>query len=203
MDGIDLRGFSRLLLVCGHLAGFGLAAISVAFGDYAIFSGKQVNKALLQRAASGATLALLLLWATGVALIGMDFGFDVSVIFSNNKLLAKVTVVTVLTVNGLALHWFAFPRLLRHHDNCKVVALVATLLGVLSAATWVFAAFLGVVKPQVLPLSYSGFMLLYGLAVGAAGLVALVSVWSKLQRRLGENRSGENLSVQNLSVQNL
>ena len=86
--------------------------------------------------------------------------------------------------DGLALHWFALPHLLPHQVDGKVVRLAATLLGVISAAAWDFAAFLGVAKPQVLPLSYSGFMLRYGLAVGAAGRVALVSVWSKWQRRM-------------------
>ncbi len=188
LAGLDLAGIARMLLVFWHLIGLGLAAVSVAFGDYAIFSGKRIDKALLRRSAGGATLALLLLWATGLGLVGLDTGFDLGAIVRNPKLLAKLSVVIALTLNGLGLHWYAFPRLLRRHEDNRWVALLATMLGVLSAVTWLYAGFLGVVKPAVLPLQYSGFMALYALAVGVAWLIALVSVWRKLQRRIDLNR---------------
>jgi hypothetical protein len=66
---------------------------------------------MLGKAASVATLALVVLWITGLAVIGMDTGFDTELLATKPKLLAKLSVVTVLTVNSLALHLLAFPRM--------------------------------------------------------------------------------------------
>ena len=65
------------------------------------------------KAAAVATIALVVLWITGLAVIGMDTGFDTGLLATKPKLLAKLTVVAVLTVNSLGLHLLAFPRMAR------------------------------------------------------------------------------------------
>ena len=64
-----------------------------------------------------ATIALVVLWITGLAVIGMDTGFDTGLLATKPKLLAKLTVVAVLTVNSLGLHLLAFLRMAAPQAN--------------------------------------------------------------------------------------
>ncbi len=181
---LDTLVAARLGLVFAHLLAFASAAAAIAFGDFALFARRRIDAALLARAARVVAWSLAALWATGLALTWIDTGFAPAALASRPKLLAKLSVVTLLTLNGVALHRFAFPRLTgrRIADRAELRAIV--LLGGMSAATWLFAAFLGVARPLAGVLGYGGFMVMYGLVLGVGCAAALRVVRPRLARRL-------------------
>lgn len=85
-----------------------------------------------------------------------------------------------LTLNGWALHALVFARLARDGASIPIDARLAlpAALGALSSASWVYAAFVGVARLVSPWLSFSGFMLLYGVVVSAALLAAAMFVRS-------------------------
>lgn len=185
MDVLDPKAVLRMALILAHLLAFAVAVAGTAFGDFAIFARRRVDAALLHRATQVVTAALAVLWLTGLVVMGLDTGFVVDDLLQRPKLLAKLTVVVVLTLNGVALHRHAFSRLVRSHDDPQGAALLPTVLGGVSAASWLFAAFVGVGKAVTPLLGYGGFMLLYLATVLAAVAVALALVRPRLASRLG------------------
>lgn len=186
MELLDPSTLLRLLALYAHvLACFGAAA-AIVLGDVAIFVPRRVDAVLLSKASHWVTIALLLLWLSGLLLVGIDTGFEPAVIARKPKLLAKLTVVLVLSLNGLALHRWVFPRLAAVHTQPERAACLPSLLGGLGAASWLFAAFLGIAKPLAPVLGYAGFMLMYAgallLAMGIALTLLRPRLSSQLQR---------------------
>jgi len=103
----------------------------------------------LQRAAKTISLALIVLWVTGLVLVTIGRYNDPDYLM-NQKLWAKFAVVAVLTANGAVLHHFSFPRVtsstgivgLRMLEQIVVVSTGAT-----STVSWLFACYLGVARP--------------------------------------------------------
>lgn len=181
--GLDLPAVARAALIYAHLLAFATAAVAIAFGEFAIFAQRQVNAHLLKKSSHVVSLALAALWVTGTVVIWLDTRFDLNTIAGNGKLLTKLTVVAILTVNGLLLHWLAFPRITGVQPaTCRAATLPAALGGV-SAATWFYAAFIGVAKPLA-PLGYTGLMALYFIELTVAMGIAWVFVRPRLACRI-------------------
>lgn len=180
----DPTAMLRMLLVYAHLLAMIGAGVGIAFGDYAIFARRRLDAALLRLATRSVTLALLALWVTGLAIIGIDTGYQWSVLTSQPKLLAKLTVVIALTANGAALHHIVFHRLLDRRRQPPGSQTLSAMLGAISLVTWLFAIFVGLAGPASGLLGYSGFMVLYvtGLAVGVTASLWLIR--PRLGRRL-------------------
>lgn len=181
METPDFMTIARMLAIYLHVLALAIAAVAVAFGDFAIFARERIDMGMLGKAAAVATIALVVLWITGLAVIGMDTGFDTGLLATKPKL----TVVAVLTVNSLGLHLLAFPRMAAPQANPGQAALLPVIFGAISATSWLYAAFVGVAKPVAATLGYMGFM---GLFVGLmlAGIVfALLTVRPRLAARLG------------------
>lgn len=181
---IDPIATSRMFLVYLHLLAIAGAAVAVAFGDYAIFAREHIDNAMLRKAAIFATLALGVLWVTGLSIIVLDLGVDLDALAAKPKLLAKLTVVSVLTINSLALHFQAFPSFATPHADTMKAATMPAIFGAISAASWIFAAFIGVAKPLASALGYGGFMALYAAVLGGAIVVAMMIVRPRLASRL-------------------
>ena len=64
----------------------------------------------LKRAATIISLALIVLWISGLTLVLIGYLDNPQEYLMNQKLWAKFTVVGILTLNGIALHHFSFPR---------------------------------------------------------------------------------------------
>jgi len=177
----------RMFLVLGHLLALMGAAVGVAFGDYALLGRRHIHHPLLEKASHGVALALGGLWLTGLGLIWVDTRFDMALLWSKPKLLAKLTVVLLLTANGLLLHAKVLPALrLRLADRraLQQTALLATRAGAISAACWAFGVFLGVARPLAPILGYAGFMSLFALTIVGALLVSRRAVYPELFTRL-------------------
>ena len=173
----------RASLIFLHLLIFAAAAGFILLGDIALFGWRRINGTLLRLSARWVSVCLLGLWLSGAAVVGLDTSFDLGRIAHNDKLLAKLTVVSILTLNGILLHRFAFPCLVAPLPADVPSVWVPALLGGISASTWVYAAFIGVAKPFA-ALGYSGLMALYGLLVSIALAVAMIYIRPRLARQL-------------------
>lgn len=183
VQGFEVRELIRMLLILGHVLAVAAAAVGIAFGDYAIFARPRIEAALLHKAGTAVTAALLVLWCTGLAVIWIDTAFEWTVLVAKPKLLAKMTVVTLLTLNGLALHQVVFKRMDGRTVASPLSAHVAAALGGVSVVTWLYAAFLGLAKPFAPLLGYSGFMCLYFAALASGIAVALYLIEPLLSAR--------------------
>lgn len=96
------------------------------------------------------------------------------------KLLAKLTVVVVLSVNGYYLHTRFFERLGERVPRFRRTVNLTALMAALSGASWMFAAFLGLAKPLGKLFTYSDFMTLYSTILLLALGFVLVMVRPRL-----------------------
>lgn len=184
MDHLDVSDVTRMGLILAHLVTFALAVAGIAFGDVAIFRNRRIDTGLLQTSAKLVTGALIMLWITGIAIIGIDTAFDPAVVVARPKLMAKLTIVVLLSLNGALMHHFAFPRFSIPQKDRHVAALMPAVLGAVSVSTWLFAAFVGVGKAVASVLGYIGFMTLYAFVVSLAVAISLVWIRPRLTRQL-------------------
>ena len=170
----DIPALTRSLLIFLHLVALALAAVAIAFGDYAIFRGQDIDHALLEKSGRSVAYTLLTLWATGLGILALDarIGGFASIVESP-KLLAKLSVVAALTANGWLLHRFALKSIGRPSDNPWADARLAAILGAVSAVSWSYALFLGVAKAWSPLLGYGGFLGGYAFALAAGAAVSL------------------------------
>ena len=132
----------------------------------------------------GRTIARLLglLWLTGAALILLDLGLDWAALIAKPKLAAKLTVVSLLTANGLLLHWVVFPMLTKPQRSPGFASSVCAVVGSVSSVTWLFASFVGVARLIAPAMTYTGFLTLYGLSLAAGLVVSLAFVRPHIER---------------------
>ena len=185
METIDPIAIARMLLIYVHVLAIAAAAAAVAFGDFAIFARQRIDKTMLETASWFASIALAALWISGLTVIIMDIGFDLEQLAGKPKLLAKLTVVMVLTANSLALHWVAFPRFYLPQADALRAATLPAVFGAVSATSWIYAAFVGIAKPLAEVFGYSGFIGLFALLLLGAISLALITVRPCLARRMG------------------
>lgn len=166
----------RVLLVASHVVAVAIAVGLVFWQDLALLTSRRLNSMQFQLASTRITRALIVLWLTGLIIIGLDTGFDIGVLAARPKIQAKVLVVTLLSLNGWALHRIAFPALMGMQTKLAGAPAVIAVLGAISTISWAYAIFLGVARPLTLVqlLGFRGFIGLYiALLVGGI-LVALL-----------------------------
>lgn len=144
---ISTSDWLRISLIFCHLIACAFAISAVLRTDIDIILGK-LSRDDIGRAASGITNLLMVLWASGLAIIYIDTGFSPEILTAKSKLLLKLLCVATLTLNGMVLHHMSFPILTRAAGNITLkesVLLVVT--GALSTSHWMLAAFVGLSKP--------------------------------------------------------
>jgi hypothetical protein len=173
---------ARQLLLFGHTLAFAFAIAAVFREDVALLRARRVDAAKLE--AAGRTIARLLglLWLTGAALIVLDIGLDWSALAHKPKLAAKLTVVSLLTANGLLLHWVVFPLLTKPQRSPGFASAACAVVGAVSSVTWLFASFVGVARLIAPAMTYGGFLGLYGLSLAAGLVVSLAFVRPHIER---------------------
>ncbi|MGH8665976.1 MAG: hypothetical protein ACREUX_17080 [Burkholderiales bacterium] len=174
----------RLLLLFIHVMAFALALGCVLREDTKLLSSRPIDPESLRSAARLVRFTLIVLWASGTALLVLDTDGVLSRIADNPKMLAKLTVVCVLTVNGAALHWLAFPALLGETRHGGYGAAIASVLGAISAASWLSATLLGIVRAHAKGFDYADFMLGYAGMAAIALAFALLFVRPRVVRKL-------------------
>ncbi|MDQ8023760.1 MAG: hypothetical protein REI94_18110 [Moraxellaceae bacterium] len=180
---MEIAALFKLLLLFVHLLAFAVAAGYVMREDVRFLRSGEIQLEALAETAYVAVRALALLWVTGVVMILIDTSGDLSLLASKPKLLAKLTVVSLLTINGVLLHKLAFPTLEGTAERPLSAAMTAV-VGAVSAVSWMYAAFVGIAKPLAPVLGYSGFIGLYLLALGVGVGVALTVLRPRIERVL-------------------
>jgi hypothetical protein len=129
----------------------------------------------LQRSGGIMFVALAVLWITGLGLVVQGY-LTTPAYLMNQKLWAKFTVVSILTLNGLFLHYYSFPRLVSARGFIgqglsEQLAVLVT--AVVSVVSWLYACYLGIARPWNNVASFAYVMTIYAGCLGCALLVAL------------------------------
>lgn len=163
-----------------HLTGFALGAGGALLLD--LFTAWRLRDAgrltadevrLCRAGARAVGAGLALLWLSGIAFLVL-YAANQPQALDNPKLWAKITVVSVLTVNGMFLHRRVFASMEEGRGWTPQGDLLRrySILVAVSVASWVTATLLGTVKELNGVAPYATLLGLYGLAIAAA--VALV-----------------------------
>lgn len=180
----------KTLLVYAHLISACVAIGILLMQDIALakWQGRPMDEesnSLLKRNAGIVTYALAILWVTGLAIVVLG-QLDNPAYLMNQKLWAKFTVVSVLTINGLFLHFYSFPRLasaggfIGNKTSHQIFVLITA---VISLVSWLYACYLGIARPWNNVASYEYVMSIYGLMIGGVALGAL-AVWGEMRGRV-------------------
>ncbi len=184
------------VLVLSHILALALGLGSALLADWIVLR-KLAFGTVSQKAAgqlidlSHAVCAgLVLIWITG-ALLVTDNALNTPASVVNQKLWAKLAIVTALTLNAVLLHRIVMPMVKRRvgqplfETAFDRLAMASTLLGAVSVVSWVFSAYLGVARElngreNLVPIlaSYFGALLL-------TWALAVILLWSMQQRRAG------------------
>ena len=170
----------KTLIVYAHLLAACVAIGILLMQDLAL--AKTLGKALpaaaikeLKKSASIMFIALIALWVSGLALVFVGYLENPAQYLMNEKLWAKFTVVSVLTLNGVALHYFSFPRITRPRGFLSVPGfeqILVVLTGAVSTVSWLFACYLGIARPWSYTVEYSFIMFIYSGLLICAIIVA-------------------------------
>lgn len=129
--------------------------------------------------------ALIALWITGAAIVGMDWWIKGWEYFSNPKLQAKIAIVCLLTLNGMVLHKYVLPAMEKAGSLLKLTFSQSTLAlftGAVSGVSWLYAAMLGVGRPLAWKYSLVELTAAYPLfIVGGFFSMALLTARAKSQ----------------------
>lgn len=130
-------------------------------------------------------VALVALWISGIAVVGIDYldkGMDY---FLNPKLQAKVIIVLLLSYNGVLLHRLVLPALQKAGSLLDLglsARLLALFCGALSAVSWMYAAMLGVGRPLAWKYSLSELLLAYPVLI-VLGFLAMLVLTQRAKRQ--------------------
>ncbi len=184
--------FTRMGLVYAHLiaccAAIGLILMSDIAMVRQLISGdprERMDPKHLQELQNTVAMALAALWATGVAIIALDSSFKGWEYFANPKLQAKITVVCLLTLNGVLLHHRVLPLMMKAGSLLNLSfsqRSFAVFAGAVSGVSWFYAALLGVGRPLNWKYSLAEILAAYP-ALIAGGFVGLMMLLAWAQYR--------------------
>ena len=127
--------------------------------------------------------ALLALWITGLAVVGLDVWNTGANVLANPKLQAKFTVVLLLTVNGLALERFVLPAMKKAGALMRLTftnRMLAVFVGAVSGVSWFYAAALGIGRPLNWQFTLTEIMAAWPVLVaGGFFLMVTLTAWAQ------------------------
>ncbi len=158
----------KTLIVYAHLLAACIAIGILLMQELAL--AKTRGKALssvaikdLTKAADIMFMALVVLWISGLALVLLGYLENPAQYLMNEKLWAKFTVVSVLTLNGIARGFLSVPGFEQ---------ILVALTGAISSVSWLFACYLGIARPWNYTVDYSYVMFIYVGLITCAFIVA-------------------------------
>ncbi len=170
----------KTLIVYAHLLAACVAVGILLIQDLALAKSK--GSALsataikdLTKSAEIMFIALVVLWISGLTLVLLGYLENPQQYLMNEKLWAKFTVVSVLTLNGIALHYFSFPRVTSRKGLLGLPTfeqILVALTGALSSVSWLFACYLGIARNWNYTVDYSFVMFIYSGLLVIAFIVA-------------------------------
>ena len=179
--GMEVTVIVRQVFLYGHIIAFALALATIIKEDVRLLRAKRFDSASLHATAKLVKWLLLALWVTGVPMLVMDIGTDVSRLLANPKLLAKLIVVGALTANGFMLHFVAFPLITGRVQNLNKAVTVAATLGAVSTTSWFYASFVAVSRIVAPYFTVYDFVVLYVLALAVAVSFAILFVRNRFE----------------------
>ena len=194
--------FTRMGLVYAHLiaccAAIGLILMSDIAMVKQLISGdpyERIDPKHLLDLQNTVALALVGLWVTGVGIIALDASFKGWEYFANPKLQAKITVVCLLTLNGVMLHHRVLPLMMKAGTLLNMSfsqRSFAVFAGAVSAVSWFYAAMLGVGRPLNWKYSLGEILGAYPALIACGfATVMLLLAWAQY-RASAEYRAFEN-----------
>ena len=170
----------KTFIVYAHLLSACVAVGILLIQDLALAKskGNPLSNSAIKELTSSAEImfmALIALWISGLSLVLVGYLDNPQQYLMNPKLWAKFTVVALLTLNGIALHYFSFPRVISRKGLLGLPTfeqVLVTLTGALSSASWLFACYLGIARNWNHTVSYSFVMFIYSGLVICAFIVA-------------------------------
>lgn len=166
----------KTLLVYAHLLAACVSVGILLLQDLALTKsrGQALSESAVKDLTKSAEImfaALVALWISGLALVVLGYLENPQQYLMNEKLWAKFTVVSVLTLNGIVLHYFSFPRVTSRRGLLglpSIEQILVAITGAISSTSWLFACFLGIARPWNYTVSYSFVMFIYlGLLIAA------------------------------------
>ena len=206
---MEITVIARQVLLYGHIIAFALAVATTIKEDVHLLRAKRIDSASLLATAKLVKWLLLALWVTGVPMLMMEIGTDVSLLLGKPRLLAKLIVVGALTLNGILLHLVALPMVTGKPQNPNKAATIVATLGAVSATSWLYASFVAVARIVAPYFSLYDFVMLYLLALALPVSFAILVVRKRLELLLKSSDDltdisagqGHNLSAALLEVE--
>ncbi len=136
----------------------------------------------LQDNSSLVTLALVVLWISGLAIVTIGY-LDNPAYLLNQKLWGKFTVVSILTINGFFQHYYSFNVItsptgfINASKNSQLYVLITA---VVSLVSWFYSCYLGIARAWNNVAPYEYVMTIYALVLAVTFLVAL-ELWRELR----------------------
>lgn len=169
----------KTLIVYIHLIAACIAVGVIFMQDLALAKTRGTSLPLtaineLIQSANIISNSLKVLWVSGLILVAMGYLDNPAEYLKNQKLWAKFSVVTILTVNGIFLHNFSFPRVVSSRGVLGLHFLEKNLVvitGVVSSVSWLFACYLGIARPWNHTVQYTFVMSIYLSLLGFSCLV--------------------------------
>lgn len=193
--------FTRLALVYAHLIACCVAVGLVLTSDVATVRrlmsdnpAQRTDPRHLRELQDTVVLALATLWASGALIVALDTSVKGLAYFANPKLQAKLTIVSLLTLNGVLLHHRVLPWMQKAGNLLHLSfgqRMVAVLAGSVSAGSWAYAALMGVGRPLSWKYSLTELLAAYPVLI-AGGFVAMMvlTAWAQY-RASGQHRAFE------------
>jgi hypothetical protein len=192
---MEISVLVRQALLYGHIIAFALALATTLKEDVRLLRAKRIDSASLLASAKLVKWLLLALWVTGIPMVIVDVGTDVSLFLGKPKLVAKLIVVGALTLNGILLHLVAFPMLTGKPQNPAKAATTAATLGAVSTTSWLYASFVGAARIVAPYFSLYDFVIFYLLVLAIAVPLAILMVRGRLERSLKSSYNLTNTSA--------
>lgn len=179
--------FLRILLMIGHIVGVAVGAGGATMSDVLFLTSLRDNRIdhselrLLKIASQVVVIGLVLLTLTGI-------GFLLTGSPPSPRFWAKMTIVTIASVNGFIMHRKLFPIFEKcAKEGIKVGSAdfiqhtpLLIIAGPVSAISWYAAIVLGIWRTA--PFTYLQFMTLYGLLLTTTIAISTIAVQMMLHR---------------------
>ncbi len=181
------RTFLRLIHFAGLVIGFGGAVfLDLLLARYRrmIMTGDLVSN--IEWVSRFVALGLLLLWISGAGFL-LVYQVSEPEKLMNPKIWAKITIVAILSINGLAIHRLVLPFLRRRIGaqllaGLKRRAKVALIgCGVVSAVSWSVPVVLGAAPQLNFAVSCTVILAAYALVLAQAFLIAVFVLRDKAE----------------------
>jgi len=172
----EITSVGQQLLIFLHLFAFAFAIVMIVSTDVKIITSRKLDVSEVHQLGRKITSLLVILWLTGIALLAIKPGLDLELIFANSKLAAKITVVSVLTINGLLLHLLVFPSF-RSRQKAQRIVVVSCIFTAISTTSWIYAALVGAARVVAPIMNYEHYMIIYLAILAFALLISVVVVY--------------------------